>query len=198
MANGTLLIKDDMNEIWKQIPGYENYYEVSNLGRVRSLERLVTPSGRKSVKKGKILSPRPDKNGYLITCLCIDGVESTKKVHRLVALAFIGSSDLQVNHIDCCKINNHISNLEYVTNQENRDHAVANGRMHGKTNPNRSNNNPNNVAKYNTKKAKKLTPELVKQIKVLRETGFTYASIGKQFGISANTTRKVCLGITWK
>lgn len=189
-----------MSEIWKTLPGYEGLYEVSDHGGVRSLDRLVArPRGGRAVKKGRVLSPAFDSGGYLVVSLCIDGAQRTKKIHRLVALAFIGESELQVNHIDCCKTNNNISNLEYVTRQQNVDHAVANGRYHGATNPNMSwKTNPNLSARTNPNMAKKLTPALVSEIKMLRETGLSYRAIGKQLGIGHTTARGVCNGTHWK
>lgn len=107
-----------MNEIWKDIDGYEGLYQVSNLGRV------------KRVNTGRVLKGVKDRKGYLIVNLCKNGSQSTKKIHRLVAQAFISNpeSKPQVNHIDENKTNNMVSNLEWMTSTENNNHGTRNKR----------------------------------------------------------------------
>lgn len=105
---------------WKDISGYEGYYQISDCGQVKSCERVVEhPTvGLKTIKE-KILKPNL-VSGYLQVSLCKDGKHSYFKIHRLVALAFIkGDHSLTVNHIDECKTNNHVSNLEYLTRGDN-------------------------------------------------------------------------------
>ena len=106
-------------EIWRKIEGYEGLYEVSNLGQVRSFY-----SG-----EAKILKPWVDKDGYLTVTLYKNGKGYAKKVHRLVAVAFIPNIDNkpQVNHIDGNKQNNTVDNLEWVTSKENIQHAWNTG-----------------------------------------------------------------------
>ena len=115
------------NEIWRDIKGYEGLYQISNLGRVKSL-------GRKSYSnvclKDKILNPALEcKNGYKRVCLCKDGKEKRIKVHRLVAQAFIPNPDNKpiINHKDGNKINNSVENLEWCTYKENAQHAIKTG-----------------------------------------------------------------------
>ena len=102
-------------EVWKKIPDYENYYEVSNLGNVRTI-------------KGELLK-KIDNKGYDIVYLKNKIFNRPIQVHRLVALAFIENKDNKpiVNHIDGNKRNNCVDNLEWVTESENRKHAVATG-----------------------------------------------------------------------
>ena len=77
------------NEVWKDIPEYEGLYQVSNLGRVKSLDRVVTrKDGRKQLCKGRLLSPCRMRWGYLGVNLSKSNKDLTKKVHRLVAQAF--------------------------------------------------------------------------------------------------------------
>lgn len=107
------------NEIWKPIFGYEGFYEVSNLGNVKSLDRLI-PCGRRV--NGKTLSAGKASNGYLSVVIC--GLsQSTKMVHALVAEAFLGHKpdgfNKVINHKDFDKLNNSVSNLEIVTNRDN-------------------------------------------------------------------------------
>lgn len=117
-------------ECWKPVRGYENLYEVSNLGQVRSLPREV-PFINGSVRrlKGKILKPLIDHSGYLYVCLAINGTQKSKFVHRLVAESFIdiGDSTLEVNHIDGNKSNNCVDNLEWVSHKYNIQHSFIMG-----------------------------------------------------------------------
>lgn len=108
-------------EIWRDIAGYDKY-QVSNYGNVRSLDYNRT--GR--IKE---LKPYFTHDGYLMITLCKEGKRSKKRLHRLVAEAFLENPDNkpEVNHIDGDKTNNHIFNLEYVTCKENINHAWNNG-----------------------------------------------------------------------
>lgn len=113
-----------MFEQWKNIKGFEKYYQVSNLGRVKSLPR----TGKYSMPNEKILSLIPQKTGYLQVTLSIEGKKYPFNVHRLVALNFIDNpkNKPQVNHIDGDKKNNNVSNLEWVTHVENSRHCWDN------------------------------------------------------------------------
>lgn len=106
-------------EVWKPIVGTKGFIEVSNKGRVRSLLR-GTP---------KILKTQIDNNGYHRIRVTIERIKMSYKVHREVAKAFIDNPNNlpQVNHKDGNKSNNSVSNLEWVTNQENAHHAIENG-----------------------------------------------------------------------
>lgn len=117
-----------MKEVWKDIPGYEGYYQASNLGRIKSLERKIEYSNQQDrIMKEKIMKLNPTTRGYIRICLRKEGIAKNHFVHRLITSTFIGESNLQVNHIDGVKTNNNIDNLEYVTNQENIAHAVKIG-----------------------------------------------------------------------
>lgn len=106
------------NEIWRDIKGYENIYQVSSLGRVKSLER-VSYLGK--IIKEKILKNSFNHRKYLVVHLSKDGKSKVVTVHRLVAEAFIPNPEnkLEVNHIDEDKTNNCLNNLEWVTSKEN-------------------------------------------------------------------------------
>lgn len=114
-----------MKEIWKDIKGYEGLYQVSNLGNVMS---WVNNSQHKRTR-GLILKPRISKHGYYYINIYKDGKRKTVKNHRLVATHFISNpKNLPcVNHRDGNKLNNKVSNLEWVTYSENRNHAINTG-----------------------------------------------------------------------
>ena len=123
-------------EIWKPISEYNGYYEVSNLGRVRSITRKIERTDPKDSSKkrlftykGKLVPFWITKKGYCRLTISINGIAKKYLVHRLVANAFIPNNDnkAQVNHINCVKADNRVENLEWVTNYENYLHSVENG-----------------------------------------------------------------------
>lgn len=125
-------------EKWKRAPGYEEFYEVSNRGRIRSLSREKSNGTGYHVIEGKILRNTLSRGGYLRASFSVDGVITKRTVHRLVALAFIPNPNKLpfVNHKDGNKLNNNDWNLEWVTRLENSQHAAKMGLYRsGKTNP---------------------------------------------------------------
>lgn len=108
-----------VEEKWLAVSGYEGFYKVSNLGRVKSLHSM----------KKKVLKTYISNNGYERVVLSKYGVVRKYSVHRLVAEAFVPNVDSkqQVNHIDGNKHNNRADNLEWVTQVENQRHAVRTG-----------------------------------------------------------------------
>ena len=112
----------ETKEKWLDVVGYEGLYQVSNFGRVKSLPRETT--------SGRVLKPHINKrNGYVYITLSRENKQEEKRVHILVANAFIGANQegLQVNHKDGNKTNNNVTNLEYCTQSENMKHAYAVG-----------------------------------------------------------------------
>ncbi|MCI8618344.1 MAG: hypothetical protein HFJ60_08980 [Clostridia bacterium] len=163
-------------EIWKDIEGYERGYQVSNLGRVRSFK----------YKNEKILKFNYDKQGYLLVHLCLNGVRRCKKVHRLVAQAFIENKNNKtyVNHKDGNKQNNNSNNLEWVTPSENNIHAfrtrlscppkAMQGRF-GKNNPN-----------------SKIVLQIDKNVGTVINTFYGTLEAERQTGIKATNIGNVC------
>lgn len=126
-----------MEEIWKDIPGYEGIYEASSLGRIRSAEGKTTSSARfkKRVWKQRVLRQKCTKNNYgrkdCRVSLWKDGNCKTWLVARLVALTFYPIADmtLTVNHKDGNSINNRADNLEWMTMKENLQYGFANNQF---------------------------------------------------------------------
>ena len=111
-----------MQEEWRAIDGTNGRYEVSNTGKIRSMNYKRTGTVRE-------LLPAKDKKGYFRTAIVINGKPKTIKVHREIAKAFIPNpcNLPQINHKDGNKTNNNVSNLEWITNVDNAHHAIKNG-----------------------------------------------------------------------
>jgi hypothetical protein len=113
-----------MSEIWKPIEGYEGYYEVSNLGRVRSVDRQIINNNRITNLKGQVLRTHSAAYGYLYVTLTKESVAKHFSVHRLVAKTFIPNPNElpQVNHKDWDTTNNVVENLEWCDAKYNNSH----------------------------------------------------------------------------
>lgn len=123
-----------MVEVWKyvKVSGFEKLYMVSNIGRVKSLERVVNHSKKgKSLLKEKILKAKIDSTGYPRVILYFNRLSKTIRVHRLVAECFVDGyfNNAIVNHIDSDKTNNFNSNLEWTDKSGNQIHAIKNGKF---------------------------------------------------------------------
>jgi hypothetical protein len=117
-------------EIWKDIKGYEGLYQISNHGRVKSLDRfIIDKNGVSKFKKGCVLKQGSYSNGYKFVQLRPIITQHNWSVHRLVAIHFIDNplNKQCINHKDCNRTNNHVDNLEWCTHSENTLHS----RIHG-------------------------------------------------------------------
>ena len=114
-------------EVWKDIKGFEGHYQVSDLGRVKSLTREVKMGSMVCTRKGRILKEGTHKKGYKFVILQRENLKVCKKIHRLVAENFIPNPNNLpcVNHIDKNKNNNLVTNLEWCTNQYNIEYSQA-------------------------------------------------------------------------
>lgn len=116
------------NEIWADVIGYEGLYQVSDKGRIKSLERYVHhPKGGKRLLKERIRKIVFDADGYCLVTLNKENKGVMFKIHRLVASCFIVNANNlpQVNHMDMDKTNNNASNLEWSSDRENNTHCAA-------------------------------------------------------------------------
>lgn len=174
---------ESLAEVWKAVVGFEGHYEVSNLGRVRSLDRIVEwRPPYKRIFRGQLLKPRNHSAGYATVNLT--GYKQAY-VHRLVAAAFIGQPPegmTDVNHIDGNKRNNRLDNLEYCDRQRNMEHAIANGLS--------DNSGENNgMAKW--------TQAHIQRAYDLVASGATIAKAAMVCGMSVESVRMIVRGKRW-
>ena len=117
-------------EEWRPIPGYEGWYEASDQGRVRSVDRLIVDSrGRRYQYPSVVLKPKVRKDGYLEVALRRNGHALHKRVHQLTMLAFVGPPPpgMEVRHLDRNRSNNVLSNLSYGTHLDNMSDRALHG-----------------------------------------------------------------------
>jgi|688.fasta_scaffold872797_1 hypothetical protein len=117
-----------MQEVWKDIVGYEESYQVSNLGNVKALRRKFTPNGATRFTEEKLANLYINRHGYVKVQISKNSKQKQVSVHRLVAIAFLPNNENkpEVNHIDGNKLNNKIDNLEWSTRSENVIHGIKN------------------------------------------------------------------------
>ncbi len=174
-----------MGEVWQAVPEYEGLYEASTLGRIRSVDRLIT--GKNGVTKrfsGRVLKPVKQNAGYFALGLSKAGIVETVLVHRIVAKTFLGNPEglEEVNHIDGVKGNNALSNLEWMSRVRNIRHAMGMGLIQGL-----GENNP----------AAKINDESAMQIKELLRLGLHPNEIAPMFGVKPSTAFDILLGRSW-
>ena len=171
-------------EIWKDIPGYDGWYQVSNHGRVRSWRKYGNCN--KKTKHPKIMNGSVNNKGYVMIHLRIGDNSEYISTHRLVGKLFIPNQENkpQINHIDGDKLNNNINNLEWVTAKENTAHAFEaklrenpKGEKHG-----------NSI----------LTKGDVFKIHDLYNKGVFQKKIAKKFGIAQQTVSEIVTFRKWK
>lgn len=170
-----------MKEKWLPIQGFEESYEVSSFGKVRSIGRWVRyVDGRVRWYPGQELKPVPRKKrgNYLVVGLCIQSHPFDAMVHRLVAFHFIRNpkNKPQVNHLDGNKANCRKDNLEWSTAKENSDHAARTGLL-GVT---------------------KLSPETVLLIREALETETSLKVVAARFNTSTGNVYAIQKGHTWR
>lgn len=167
-------------ERWLPVVGYEGCYEVSDLGRVRSIPRARSGGGW---LRGRILKQQPGHKGYYSVRLCSNGVARTYEVHLLVAAAFLGPRP--DHHVVCHgpagRRDNSLVNLSYGTYVENAADMYRDGTVRtGARNP-----------------RAKLTEEIVRECRVRAAAGESYAALAREFGCSDANINEAVRGIRW-
>lgn len=116
-------------EVWKDVVGYEGLYQISDTGKIKSIQRRY--GNYNGMRRERIMKQRPDSRNYINITLCKNGKHKSHWVHRLVAQAFIPNLDNKhcINHIDNNPSNNSIENLEWCTHKENSQHSAIQGRI---------------------------------------------------------------------
>ena len=120
-----------MQEIWKDIKNYEGYYQASNFGKIRSIDRKIASGNKTKNLKGKILKASKNNKGYLQINLCVNNIRNKCLVHRLIAQTFMPNpNQLEcINHKDENKANNHIENLEWCDYTYNNNYGTFKSRV---------------------------------------------------------------------
>lgn len=190
-------------EIWKPVVGYEGLYEISNLGRLKSVSRTVNHSKTGSRKIPEKIKTPTDIKGYFCCYLYRENVGKRFAIHRLVAEAFIPNPENkpEVNHIDGDKHNNNLSNLEWVTPSENMRHALNAGlwSQYERSGP----RNPM-FGKHHSDEAKKSIGDVHRGLKhsTLAKKKMSKAHLGKPFSDShkkalSESLKKAKSGFRW-
>ena len=174
-----------MIEVWKNVVGYEGYYQVSNFGNVRSIDRK---DGRGNRIKGKELKLYKNRNGYLQSALIFNGKVKLMYVHRIVAEAFLcNPKNLKcVNHKDENKTNNSVENLEWCDYKYNNNygkltHEFRSEKVSGENHP-----------------QSRLTKKQVIQIRDLYEQGHSITNLSQTFGVCRQHVWDIVKKIKWK
>jgi NUMOD4 motif-containing protein len=168
-------------EIWKLVNGYEGYYEVSNLGKVKSCAKCWT-YGK---KKESILKPSYVDGHYDSVTFCVDGIKKYRTVHKLVAEHFCDNPNNYpvVNHLDSDIYNNMASNLEWTTSSGNSIHGYEHGRRIG--------------MKGEKHGMRKITESQAKELINRRNKGETITELSKYFNISIAQASRIANGKRW-
>lgn len=174
-----------MTEGWRAVQGYEGLYEVSDLGRVRSLERdAYRRDGARLRLKAAMKKLTVNGAGYVHVRLTKQGASSNVLVHRMVAEAFIPNPDGLpfVNHIDLDTTRNLAANLEWLTHKSNIIHARDGGRLNGGTNANRR---------------FKLNPHSVSEIRKRCGLGERHSVVAREHGVGRRMIGHINGGTRW-
>lgn len=178
---------DDLpGEVWQPVPGWEAFYSVSDLGRVKSHPRSVTNSlGITKQFAPRILKSQPDAGGYLWLSLHDKPKLRRAKIHHLVLEAFIGPRPRRMvtNHKNGDKLDNRLENLEYVTSSRNNTHALRKGLR--------------SPARGERQGKAKLTEDQVRYVRAMRGQK-SHSALAKELGVAKSTIGHIQLRLTWR
>lgn len=179
--DATTQLEFNFDEVWCDVPGHEDFYEVSNFGAVRTKKSRL-----RGYVAGTIIRQTKVNDGYVAVTLCQNGRHHRLYVHQVVMLAFVGPANgLDVNHKNGIKDDNRLDNLEYMTRRENIIHSLevlkvfrgAKGEDHWEA---------------------KLNAEKVRDIRRRQAAGETDHSIAKIYNVSSAAVRQIRTGRSWK
>lgn len=170
-------------ENWKQVVGYEGFYEVSDAGVIKGVNRVIVGRWGEQRRPERVLAIHRDGHGYAHVVLCRDGRSKTTKVHRIVLEAFVGPKDDKVEacHKNGIRTDNRLCNLRWGTKSSNSDDRVKHG-----TAP---------VGENNPKS--KLTNRQVMEIYDQTKLGQVYGVIADRYDVSEATVSHIACGRTW-
>lgn len=180
-------IKENMDnniEIWKDIPGYENMYQASSIGRIKSLAKIDASGHR---RKEKIIKPGIDSDGYYNLHFCRNSIKKNIKAHRAIAFAFIPNpqNKPQINHKNFNKLDNRIENLEWVDCKTNIQYTHKMGMA--------------NSAKGEQCRHAKLNVNQVKEIRLLYKINkLSFKKLAEMFKVNKQNIRFIINKETWK
>jgi len=179
-------------EIWKPVIGvkgdlYDGYYEVSNLGRVKMLPRLLRHNKGMRISKEKIVIGT-NSYGYKVVSFKKDGIKTMKSIHTLVAMAFIKNPNPEkfnmINHLNSNRSDNRVENLEWCDAKRNAKHAYEAGRL--------------KITRGSDRNTAILNEDKVLAIKLLYKTGkFSYWKLANLFNIGKTTIQGIINGTKW-
>ena len=179
-----------MEEIWKDIKGYENIYSINNLGEIKSLRRVIHKSdGTIQTYKERILKSYISSNGYPSVSLTKNSKTIMHNIHKLLAISFFNEdyikNNLVVNHKDGNKLNNCLDNLEIVTYSDNMLHAL--------------NNNLNKNRGINHKQAKLTITQVIEIKRKLKSYKYgMIKELSNKYNVSFYTIHGIKTNKTWK
>lgn len=182
-----------MEEIWKPINGYEGLYEVSNMGRVKSLPKTVEQYYGYKITNERMLKQSPDRKGYMMAWLYKNKKRKTMKVYRLVANAFIPNpeSKPQIDHINAINTDNRACNLRWCTGKENFHNPIS-YRRNSESKFGRKNHNAKSVVQLSLDGIPIRIWDCINDVK--RELGFHHSHISQ----CCSGKRNVAYGFIWK
>ncbi len=170
-------------EIWKDIENYEGYYQVSNMGRIRSVRRILCDG---KTREGTIIKAFPDAFGYIRVRLYMNGKSQRFMVHRLVATAFVDNPNGYpiLNHKDENKSNNQATNLEWCTQKYNINYGTRTKRASGENTKNH--------------KLRKSDVMYIRNNYKPKDREFGQIPLARKYGVSVTTIEKVIRKKNWK
>ena len=177
------------NEIWKDVVEFENNYQISNFGRLRSVARKINSSVQPCgfrINNPRIIAPQNNGKGYQQYYVKFNNIRVMQYSHRLVAKYFLDNPDdkLEVNHLDGNKYNNHVSNLEWSTLEENRNHALVNNLIH------------KGESSYQAKLSEKRVLAIRRLFRI--NPNFNKSKIAKKLNVRDTTIHKIINNQRWK